>query len=355
MPASKRSAANASAPARAPKTTSISPSDDTSSSQEKTRRACLHRQLHKTKFCTYYLKGACHYGDECAFAHNCTELQVMPDLRKTRVCKAFLEDGCSDPDCTFAHGEEELISTGLFHKKSLCKWNEKGKCRNGDQCRFAHGAVELRGDVVASAAAVKASPTPPAAKAAAKNSRQQAKTKEAEPMKVIPAKANTPLNESTLAAAALASIGLPSSLPLLMAQLPRGWPGVTTPTLTALEAWQLHQQMLAMETLRGGSSEMDLFNVELQQIRANISALAKQCSQMQQHLPQAKREDRKGNLKAPPGLGGNSHSKIAASAADMKAALLENYLKFGAAAHLEDLDLQEALRAYGLSNAFIGA
>ena len=25
-----------------------------------------------------------------------------------------------------------------------CIWNEKGKCRNGDQCRFAHGLGELR-------------------------------------------------------------------------------------------------------------------------------------------------------------------------------------------------------------------
>ncbi|CAE7723982.1 ZC3H6 [Symbiodinium sp. CCMP2456] len=111
---------------------------------EVNRRACLHRQLHKTKFCTYFLKGACHYGPQCAFAHSCTELQAMPDLRKTRMCKAFAEGKCTDPNCAFAHGEQELVSTGLFHKMSLCKWNEKGKCRNGSQCRFAHGLEELR-------------------------------------------------------------------------------------------------------------------------------------------------------------------------------------------------------------------
>jgi len=32
----------------------------------------------------------------------------------------------------------------MFYKKTLCIWNEKGKCRNGDQCRFAHGVGELR-------------------------------------------------------------------------------------------------------------------------------------------------------------------------------------------------------------------
>jgi hypothetical protein len=32
----------------------------------------------------------------------------------------------------------------MFYKKTLCMWNEKGRCRNGDQCRFAHGFNELR-------------------------------------------------------------------------------------------------------------------------------------------------------------------------------------------------------------------
>merc|ERR1719277_1341331 len=52
--------------------------------------------------------------------------------------------GCNNAKCPFAHGEEELRSTDMFYKKTLCIWNEKGKCRNGDQCRFAHGLVELR-------------------------------------------------------------------------------------------------------------------------------------------------------------------------------------------------------------------
>jgi len=109
------------------------------------RRTCLQNQLHKTKFCMYYLKGSCHYGSECAFAHTYAELQSTPDLRKTRLCTDFVEGaGCNNPKCPFAHGEEELRSTDMFFKKTLCIWNEKGKCRNGDQCRFAHGSVDLR-------------------------------------------------------------------------------------------------------------------------------------------------------------------------------------------------------------------
>jgi len=32
----------------------------------------------------------------------------------------------------------------MFYKKTLCIWYEKGKCRNGEKCRFAHGLRELR-------------------------------------------------------------------------------------------------------------------------------------------------------------------------------------------------------------------
>jgi len=108
------------------------------------QRSCLTSQLRKTKICVYHLKGACQYGNSCAFAHSCLELQSVPDLRKTRLCLAFERGGCNDEDCSFAHGEDDLRSTNLFYKKTLCIWNQKGKCRNGNQCRFAHGTMELR-------------------------------------------------------------------------------------------------------------------------------------------------------------------------------------------------------------------
>mmetsp|Transcript_110963 Transcript_110963/g.309008 ORF Transcript_110963/g.309008 Transcript_110963/m.309008 type:complete len:456 (-) Transcript_110963:321-1688(-) len=112
--------------------------------EERTRRSCLHKQLRKTKFCMYHLQGVCQFQDNCAFAHSCVELQGAPDLRKTRLCKAFVNGNCKERNCSFAHSEEELRSTDLFYKKSLCMWYEKGRCRNGDQCRFAHGTAELR-------------------------------------------------------------------------------------------------------------------------------------------------------------------------------------------------------------------
>jgi len=108
------------------------------------RRTGITTQLRKTKICLYHMKGVCQYGNECAFAHSCRELQAVPDLRKTRICQNFMEGSCEDPSCTFAHGEEELRSTDFFFKKTMCIWFLKGKCRNGDRCRFAHGQTELR-------------------------------------------------------------------------------------------------------------------------------------------------------------------------------------------------------------------
>jgi hypothetical protein len=110
-------------------------------------RAGFHKQLRKTKFCMYHLQGACRFGEECAFAHTLVEVHNTPDLRKTQLCKNFAEGVCKDPNCDFAHGEFELRSTDLFFRKTLCIWNEKGKCRNGSTCRFAHGIKELRSDL----------------------------------------------------------------------------------------------------------------------------------------------------------------------------------------------------------------
>jgi hypothetical protein len=113
---------------------------------EKAQRAGLHKQLRKTKFCMYHLQGACRFGSECAFAHSLSDMHSTPDLRKTQLCQAWVNGGCTDKNCNFAHSEYELRSTDVFFKKTLCIWNEKGKCRNGSQCRFAHGITELRSD-----------------------------------------------------------------------------------------------------------------------------------------------------------------------------------------------------------------
>lgn len=68
----------------------------------------ISRQLRKTKMCTYYLKGACPFAEECAFAHTLGELKAQPNLKKTRICKFWMKASCIDDKCNFAHGPEEL-------------------------------------------------------------------------------------------------------------------------------------------------------------------------------------------------------------------------------------------------------
>mmetsp|Transcript_4391 Transcript_4391/g.10709 ORF Transcript_4391/g.10709 Transcript_4391/m.10709 type:complete len:290 (-) Transcript_4391:44-913(-) len=113
-------------------------------SAAKAAGAGLPLQLQKTKLCAYHVQGKCHFGQKCTFAHTDRELQHLPDLRKTRLCKDFAEGKCKNPDCAFAHSSTELRYTDMFFKKSLCMWYAQGKCRNGAMCRFAHGAEELR-------------------------------------------------------------------------------------------------------------------------------------------------------------------------------------------------------------------
>jgi len=108
-------------------------------------KSMVDKQLRKTRFCYFYRKGMCKYGSKCTFAHQEQELLSAPDLRKTRVCKAFLAGGCNDDTCNFAHGSEELRATDIFFKTHLCLWHARGRCVNGVRCRFAHGLEELRG------------------------------------------------------------------------------------------------------------------------------------------------------------------------------------------------------------------
>mmetsp|Transcript_28996 Transcript_28996/g.68991 ORF Transcript_28996/g.68991 Transcript_28996/m.68991 type:complete len:228 (+) Transcript_28996:65-748(+) len=115
-------------------------------------RSILTAKMKKTKMCEFHKEGRCKYGADCAFAHTESELQQAPDLRKTRLCRAFLQGKCNDSDCKFAHGEEELRASNICFKTALCTWFEKGNCQSGAQCRFAHGVEELRDDPDAKAA-----------------------------------------------------------------------------------------------------------------------------------------------------------------------------------------------------------
>merc|ERR1719379_1225503 len=84
----------------------------------------IAQQLHKTKRCTFFMKGKCARGKHCGYAHSANEVKANPDLAKTRLCKQFLHQNCFDQNCKFAHGQNELRSTQAVYKTTLCRSRE---------------------------------------------------------------------------------------------------------------------------------------------------------------------------------------------------------------------------------------
>lgn len=94
-------------------------------------RTSFSSQMQKTKMCDFHRDGRCKYGSECSFAHDEEELKGVPDLRKTRMCRAFTQGKCNDVECKFAHGNVEL------RKVDLAKENDNAS----SICETAEGAV----------------------------------------------------------------------------------------------------------------------------------------------------------------------------------------------------------------------
>jgi hypothetical protein len=49
-----------------------------------------------------------------------------------------------NPHCKYAHSSDEIRSTGPCYKSTQCRWYAMRKCRNGAQCRFAHGEADCK-------------------------------------------------------------------------------------------------------------------------------------------------------------------------------------------------------------------
>lgn len=73
-------------------------------------------QFMKTRLCRFNSAGTCNRGDACRFAHGRGELQEMPDLKKTTLCKQWRRGKCklTAERCQFAHGKQDLHLTPLF-------------------------------------------------------------------------------------------------------------------------------------------------------------------------------------------------------------------------------------------------
>jgi len=98
------------------------------------------QQLRHTVMCAYYnTPTGCFKGDACYHAHSNEGLRQKPML-----CKSFARGRCrkSKEQCTYAHGTGELAATDTFFKTVRCR-AAVGKCKMGDNCRYAHSDEDL--------------------------------------------------------------------------------------------------------------------------------------------------------------------------------------------------------------------
>ena len=99
--------------------------------------AVVGKHLLKTKMCSLFLNGKCHYGSgRCFYAHDSSELRQKPELTKTSYCVAFKTGSCQRGEqCNYAHDIDELT---ISSKNVQCLWYTSGHCSHGTECRFAH-------------------------------------------------------------------------------------------------------------------------------------------------------------------------------------------------------------------------
>lgn len=93
------------------------------------RQAVFRNQFKRTALCRFNTMGKCKKGLECTYAHSRAELQEVPDLKKTSLCKDWVDGACSlsADDCPFAHGEGDLKMTPMFKSTGLVYKNPNPK------------------------------------------------------------------------------------------------------------------------------------------------------------------------------------------------------------------------------------
>mmetsp|Transcript_80537 Transcript_80537/g.249884 ORF Transcript_80537/g.249884 Transcript_80537/m.249884 type:complete len:382 (+) Transcript_80537:86-1231(+) len=103
------------------------------------RQQAYHGQFRKTVICRFYLADACKKGSKCTFAHSVDELQEVPDLKKTALCKMWKRGNCalSADRCPFAHTKRELRVSPAFADLSASK-------RTGAGARSPPNSVSTR-------------------------------------------------------------------------------------------------------------------------------------------------------------------------------------------------------------------
>ncbi|EER12132.1 hypothetical protein Pmar_PMAR019239 [Perkinsus marinus ATCC 50983] len=105
----------------------------------------IRQQLRKTRVCKHFLKGRCHYGASCTFAHYDSELFKKPNLARTKMCT---KPQCNDPECTYAHSLEELRQPGEASDMDTARVDMQHEKVLGEQRALltVHGLMAQTGD-----------------------------------------------------------------------------------------------------------------------------------------------------------------------------------------------------------------
>lgn len=120
--------------------------------------------------CSFYVKGKCNRGEQCAFRHTST---ATPSPRRSTVprapigvsttqfgplllkipCKYYQRGACSNPSCRFLHidtptppksltfspvGEVSNPPHAGVENTPTCLYFGRGSCKFGDECRHYH-------------------------------------------------------------------------------------------------------------------------------------------------------------------------------------------------------------------------
>lgn len=121
------------------------------------------KKAYKKEWCKFWLNaGNCKNGPNCSYAHGKNELLKYRGNYKTELCKYIGDQGkCNNGEnCSFAHDESEIRKIPFFNdpnplyqriegnsqpKVNICKyWLDQGICKKSDaECLFAHGVRSL--------------------------------------------------------------------------------------------------------------------------------------------------------------------------------------------------------------------
>lgn len=107
-----------------------------------------NNQRYKTALCKFYKEdeeGSCRMGEKCIFAHGEGELKES-QYPKQNNYNNYNNNNYNGYGNNNGYGDNSggYRKNYSNHKTVSCKFFERGDCKNGDNCNYAHGDGELK-------------------------------------------------------------------------------------------------------------------------------------------------------------------------------------------------------------------